>query len=449
LTGYPGMKSKLAIFVCEHYHLETAAVIDREDFDDILVKTYPAHCGRPSMEWDFFQEQVTDLDQTGRIEIYGSSCLKGLDKAPSGMPETVLHRLDQCFHLIAPPAIVDSHIRDGSYVTTPGWLVRWQEWIKTWGFDRKTAREYFAESTSNVVLFDTGVDENSTRLLEDFATFIDRPSLVIPVGLEYFHLVIQKTVMAWKYLVYETMYKEEIKLQKKEKSDYAMIMDLLKAMVMTQDIDRAIQTVLDLFTMLYSPGTLFFVQFGDSDPVIHGDATADEVETAINLSERNVKAEYEWLESAEGFLLKMNRNKERLGLLVADRFQFSQYKNHYLNLSLSIMSVCGLAIDNASSYQKIVAAEKDARESRELLTGKNRELEKTNRELSKALEDIKQLKGILPICASCKQIRTDDGYWMNVEKYFATHSDLEFSHGICPECMTKLYPDYSDDSKDH
>ena len=59
--------------------------------------------------------------------------------------------------------------------------------------------------------------------------------------------------------------------------------------------------------------------------------------------------------------------------------------------------------------------------------------------------EIKQLRGMLPICASCKKIRDDKGYWSQIETYIKKHSEAEFTHGICPECMRKLYPEYSDD----
>ncbi len=60
--------------------------------------------------------------------------------------------------------------------------------------------------------------------------------------------------------------------------------------------------------------------------------------------------------------------------------------------------------------------------------------------LQKALAEIKTLKGIVPICASCKKIRDDRGYWNKLEKFFSDHLTAEFSHGICPECAEKLYP---------
>ena len=63
-------------------------------------------------------------------------------------------------------------------------------------------------------------------------------------------------------------------------------------------------------------------------------------------------------------------------------------------------------------------------------------------ELQKALSEVNKLSGMLPICSSCKKIRDDKGYWNQVDVYVSEHSEAEFSHGICPECATKLYPEY-------
>ena len=75
------------------------------------------------------------------------------------------------------------------------------------------------------------------------------------------------------------------------------------------------------------------------------------------------------------------------------------------------------------------------------------ERERLVTELQNALGDVKTLRGLIPICANCKKIRDDKGYWKQIEGYISEHSDAVFSHGICPDCMKKLYPDYSDRKK--
>ncbi|MFO7850791.1 MAG: response regulator [Spirochaetia bacterium] len=65
--------------------------------------------------------------------------------------------------------------------------------------------------------------------------------------------------------------------------------------------------------------------------------------------------------------------------------------------------------------------------------------------LRTALEEVRNLREIIPICANCKKIRDDEGYWQHVEQYFSAYNKIEFSHGLCPECLDELYPDYSRD----
>jgi len=76
-----------------------------------------------------------------------------------------------------------------------------------------------------------------------------------------------------------------------------------------------------------------------------------------------------------------------------------------------------------------------------------RKVEKEREELILRLQDalahVKTLSGLLPICANCKRIRDDQGYWRNVEAYVRDHSEAEFTHGLCPECARKLYPEYA------
>jgi CheY-like chemotaxis protein len=64
-------------------------------------------------------------------------------------------------------------------------------------------------------------------------------------------------------------------------------------------------------------------------------------------------------------------------------------------------------------------------------------------ELQTALAKVKTLSGLLPICASCKKIRDDEGYWHRVEVYIRDHTEAEFTHGLCPECAKDLYPEFS------
>lgn len=78
-----------------------------------------------------------------------------------------------------------------------------------------------------------------------------------------------------------------------------------------------------------------------------------------------------------------------------------------------------------------------------LVAQRTLELSTKNEELQEALGNVKQLSGMLPICAHCKKIRDDGGYWNQLEHYITEHSEADFSHGICPECAKELYPEFT------
>jgi hypothetical protein len=74
-------------------------------------------------------------------------------------------------------------------------------------------------------------------------------------------------------------------------------------------------------------------------------------------------------------------------------------------------------------------------------TQANASLAQANQQLQDALANVKNLSGLLPICANCKKIRDDQGYWRQIETYLREHTDADFTHGICPSCAHELYGD--------
>ena len=84
----------------------------------------------------------------------------------------------------------------------------------------------------------------------------------------------------------------------------------------------------------------------------------------------------------------------------------------------------------------------ERKQAEEIFQKAAEEREKLIQELQSALENVKTLQGLIPICANCKKIRDDDGFWQQVEGYIQKHSDIKFTHGICPDCMAKLYPNF-------
>jgi PAS domain S-box-containing protein len=101
------------------------------------------------------------------------------------------------------------------------------------------------------------------------------------------------------------------------------------------------------------------------------------------------------------------------------------------------VSVISSPIAENGKVLTAVTAFRDITEQKQL----EKDREKLIEELKESLKTIKKLQGILPICASCKKIRDNNGEWSELEFYIMTRADVDFSHGICPECAKRLYPD--------
>lgn len=95
-------------------------------------------------------------------------------------------------------------------------------------------------------------------------------------------------------------------------------------------------------------------------------------------------------------------------------------------------------------YHKLMLQSKELVEAQLQVLYTNSELEFKNNELLKSQAEIRTLRGLIPICASCKKIRNDAGLWQQIESYIRDHSEAEFTHSFCPDCMRKNYPEYKD-----
>ncbi len=113
----------------------------------------------------------------------------------------------------------------------------------------------------------------------------------------------------------------------------------------------------------------------------------------------------------------------------------------WIALTISALMLVGVA-GIAPLFLSIKRDKEELRKSNALLNAALEEREKLIAQLQEALASIRTLRGLVPICASCKKIRDAKGCWQQIESYVRDHSEAEFSHGICPECSQKLYPDF-------
>ncbi|KIX13227.1 response regulator receiver [Dethiosulfatarculus sandiegensis] len=324
------MADKLRIWCCPHFKDEVEAIVASSPLlSSAEITTYPFSClqigqnGRGKIDFSSNGSDYRDL-------IIGGGCLNksiakdlGLDLSGSLVP-------DQCFYLVTSKVLVDDYLAKGAYLLTPGWLKNWQKQIADWGFDQKTAREFFRETTKKLVLLETGVRDSSQTDLKDLARYLDLPSESIPVGLEMLKLSLEHLVLA------QTRPREAVAPPDRFFADNLMLVDLLNDLLSAGREEEAVARVMELFHLLFAPGVL------DYKPLFSGQPG----EKAPLLDEFN------WTGSGRGFEIALKHKNQVMGSLILDDLAFAQYKERYLALALPLSKVCALAIKKARDLEE-------------------------------------------------------------------------------------------------
>lgn len=363
-------KNKLCILVCEFFEKEAAAIIQAEGFDDVTTAAFPSRCGQPQVTWNELHRLVRPHRDCSRIHLLGGCCTAQLSKKSNKKVRTrqgekiFVQNLEQCFYMLAGREIIDGYLKEGAYLVTPGWVRTWRDRVKEWGFegDSEMAREFFNQSSKRLVLLDTGIDPKSSAYLREFADFVNRPYVVVPVGLDFFRLFLTKIVLQRRLENNEAI--NALDDARRRTADYAMSLELLSKLAWVMNEKEAAANILDLFTMLFAPGKLRYLPYENGKPgEILSISRGDVENTPIPQNLVNFHRNYTWTGSGKGFLLRIPYGNDTLGILEVDEIAFPEYKEHYLNLALSIAPVCGLAIKNAITYQQIMQAEEQIKDS--------------------------------------------------------------------------------------
>ncbi|MEI8079818.1 MAG: hypothetical protein WCH61_09365, partial [bacterium] len=312
----------------------------------------------------------------------------------------------------------------GDYLLTPGWLMQWREHLRLWGFDQVTARAFFRESCRRLLLLDTGVAPDAAAELASLRAYLDLPAELLPVDLDLLRLRLAGQLQDWRAEDTARQHRDADRDAARHAADHAMTLDLLSRLARTAIAEAAVADgILDLCGNLFAPTVLrlALLEHGTVRRVIARPDTAAAEPSSCFLSDP--QPDYGWIRE-DGFWFCLRRDMVLLGVVVVEGLAFPRHRERYLNLALQLAGTCALAIDNTRAYSR---------------------LEHANAALQEALANVKTLKGLLPVCAQCKRVRNDQGYWDQIDRYITDHSDAMISHSICPECCKLLYPEYFQD----
>lgn len=344
------MNDRLAILVCDVLKREVEQVIAEEGFDDVAVVPVPVRCrvpgASPEILKGFIQECREKFSDVEPLHVLceasrgAGACGNGNWKEGSGSP---------CFDLLLNSALIQSHLDRGAYLVTPGWLQDWRSRLAEMGFDQATARNFFGECISRLVLMDTGIDGLSGAHLKALAGYVGLPSEIVPVGLDYLRGKLRASVLAWR-----------IRCMQKGRGDplvaeYAMALDVLSRISGLRQEQQVIEYILEFFTALCAPGYLVYVPFRSGKAgvaVIRSQDDSKSVETEVAEWQATIRGNGAvGQEFPDGFTLILNGRNGRAGMLRVGRIALPWRKKQYSNLAVAIRDVLALSIEDARNVE--------------------------------------------------------------------------------------------------
>lgn len=337
-----------------------------------------------------------------------------------------------CFHLVAGEALVDRLLTSGAHLVTPGWLRQWPEQLQAMGLDGAGARALYGEAARRVVLLDTGAGPDAGPALEAFARHVGLPCERVEVGLDQLRLRVELAALAQRAARAE-----------QRAADEAALLDALAGVEPQEGEAAVVASFVALLQLLLAPARLAWLPVVDGvpgQPVIHGEGDHEPLCRALQAVGAGEPPAPEG-----GLLLRVGPPRAELGWLWCEAVQFPEHLDRYRELAPVLARGCALSISRARAMEALARSERELRRHQEeldrLVTERTADLRRTVAEREAALEKARLLSGLIPICFGCKKIRDDEGYWTQLEVYISQHSDATFSHGLCEECLRRLYPD--------
>jgi diguanylate cyclase (GGDEF)-like protein len=368
----------ICLVCCNIYKKEIEAISGSEDFKDVGTFFYNAACANYKDSKNRLKTQVLKAKEQypqSSIEIIAcGSCFRSRKETAGPDHDNSINILNKelssdcnfnffenLTHLLTSKTIVDDYISKDAYILTSGWLLKWKGHLKEWGFDKKTAEDFFRESIKKLVLFDTGISGESLNKLKEFSYYLGLPYEIFNTGLDFFRLNIEKIVNESKNKNINRELQKKFLKANKIAADYAMAMEIISRISNISGENEIINKIVELFVQIFGARKITYLKFfnGKSEQVISYPDSDKISEEEVGILEKFSK-NYEMLPEKNGFLITISFSNDKLGVLEVTDIPFgeNEHLKQFLNLSIVISNVCGLAISNARKFKALEESSK-------------------------------------------------------------------------------------------
>lgn len=386
----------LQVLLCQCLFAEARAALAANPVAGLELTCLPRSCTPRLVELQAVLEEAGGHSVQGHgALLVGGGCLAAHHGLPKP-PDLQLACRSTCFHFFLPPEKVQALLSRGAYLVTPGWLLGWRKVMAEWGLSEGEARGFFAESCTCIALLDVGEDPRARQNLAAFAAYVGLPYELVTAELGPLRAALLEEAWAARELQV-TRQSEELGQARRRLAEQAALVDLVQRLSGTIDEEAIVRVLLEVAQSLFAPETMVWLSYwkghwGEAQWVPSGPPLAG-LEAELQACAAGVQP----TAAGDGLLLRFEGPDGPMGLLGLAGLAFPKQIPTYLETARTLLEATQLALGNA-----------------------------------------RNLHGMIRICAWCREVKDEENGWVSFEDYLQAQSSASFSHGMCPECATRL-----------
>ncbi len=342
------MRGSFCILCCEHLAREVAAVLVAEAWSDVVVVPLPPQAEPSPLTWRSVRARVGEAC-TG-VAWLGCACREELGAPPADWLFVRRARHERCEAWVTGEALLDDALRRGLVPVLPGRLADGHP------------RPPLPEGARELLLLDTGVDPEASRRLDEWARATALPGRRLEVGLDPLRAYLGRAVTEWRLERERLRARDVDRGHAQELADSRATMDFVGRLALFHHEREALVAIEDMFRTLFAPREVHVVHAQDGALRVD-----DSLAPALRAQLEALHTDWAWIEDKTGFLLRIERAGELLGVVAVVGLAFPEHRHRYVNLALALTGVAGLAIDIARTYRRIKEAEESLRKGEQSL----------------------------------------------------------------------------------
>ena len=323
---------------------EISAVLQEEGELDIELEVLPCLCLSKTKK-EAFEQQMSEIayKSVDRLLICSNHCgmLKQLSQVPSKFQ--VMMNVS-CFNHLIPNQFLEYITQKGGYVITTGWLKNWRENLASAGFDSKTARGFFGEFCTELVMLDSGLMGNLQLELQSLSSYLSLPCRIIPVELERIRVILHKQILEWRFHKKIVELDKNIKKLQQENAEYASLLHMMKGISLLRKKRDVINRIKEIFLVVFGAEDVVYTENLNPLPMEYEGAEVFFGDQGINVIK---------LKDGTGFMGAVTSKSGVSGIVKAKGFLFSQYIDRYMDLVPGLLQICSVLLENLNYVENI------------------------------------------------------------------------------------------------